>query len=125
MRNCFKKGKMFRFRVLRGDYLILAPPPEYAISGGWALRGAPPQGALLAPYQRHDGVPGRAGDDGGGRRQLAATLGRIYPYRAAKQQAPGVAAADGKEIPGQAGDDEQVGNDEIPGQAGDDDIQPG
>jgi len=39
------------------------------------------------------------------RRQLAATLGRIYPYRAAKQQAPGVAATDVKEIPGQAGDD--------------------
>ena len=29
-------------------------------------------------------------------RQLAATLGRIYPYRAAKQQAPGVAATDAK-----------------------------
>ena len=28
-----------------------------------------------------------------GRRQLAATLGRIYPYRAAEQQAPGVAVA--------------------------------
>ncbi len=55
--------------MLRGDYLILlilAPPPEYAASGGWALRGAPPQGALLAPCQRHDGVPGRAGDDGKG-----------------------------------------------------------
>ena len=40
------------------------------------------------------------------RRQLAATLGRIYPYRAAEQQAPGVAATDVKEIPGQAGNDE-------------------
>ncbi len=30
------------------------------------------------------------------RRLLAATLGRIYPYRAAKQQAPGVAATDEK-----------------------------
>ena len=50
----------------------------------------------------------------GSRRQLAATLGRIYPYRAAKQQAPGVAAADAGEIP------EQAGNDEVPGQAGDD-----
>ena len=47
----------------RGDKLILAPPPEYAVSGGWALRGAPPQGALLAPCQRHDGIPGRVGDD--------------------------------------------------------------
>ena len=56
----------------------------------------------------------------GSRRQSAAPLGRISPYRAAKQQAPGVAAAGGEEIPGQAGDDEQVGNDEIPGQAGDD-----
>ena len=46
----------------RGDNLILAPPPEYAASGGWALRGAPPQGALLAPCQRHDGIPGRVGD---------------------------------------------------------------
>ena len=27
---------------------------------------------------------------------MAATLGRIYPYRAAKQQAPGVAATDAK-----------------------------
>ena len=43
--------------------LILAPPPEYAVSGGWALRGALPQGALLAPCQRPDGIPGRAGDD--------------------------------------------------------------
>ena len=41
------------------------------------------------------------------RRQLAATLGRIYPYKAAKQQAPGVAATDVKEIPGQAGNDGQ------------------
>ena len=31
-----------------------------------------------------------------GRRLVAATLGRIYPYRAAKQQAPGVAATDEK-----------------------------
>ena len=59
----------------------------------------------------------------GSRRQLAATLGRIYPYRAAKQQAPGVAAADAmgfpnrsgmtsglKQIPGQAGDDGQAGD---------------
>ena len=43
-----------------------------------------------------------------GRRLLAATLGRIYPYRAAKQQAPGVAATDAREIP------EQVGNDATP-----------
>ena len=42
---------------------------------------------------------------------MAATLGRIYPYRAAKQPAPGVAATDVKEIP------ELVGNDEIPEQA--------
>ena len=42
------------------------------------------------------------------RRQLAATLGRIYPYRAAKQQAPGVAATDAGEIP------EQVGTDATP-----------
>ena len=109
----------------RGDYPILAPPPEYAVSGGWALRGAPPKGLSSRPAKGTTGSLVEAGDDGGGRRQLAATLGRIYPYRAAKQQAPGVAAADGKEIPGQAGDDEQVGNDEIPGQAGDDDIQPG
>ena len=27
----------------------MAPPPEYAASGGWALRGASPQRALLAP----------------------------------------------------------------------------
>ena len=30
---------------------------------------------------------------------MAATLGRIYPYRAAKQQAPGVAATDAKGFP--------------------------
>ena len=36
-------------------------------------------------------------------RQLAATLGRIYPYRAAKQQAPGVAAADAKGFPNKSG----------------------
>ncbi|MBQ2531402.1 MAG: hypothetical protein II548_03830 [Bacteroidales bacterium] len=49
----------------RGDKLILAPPPEYAVSGGWALRGATSQGALLAPCQRHDGIPGQAGNDEG------------------------------------------------------------
>gem|GEM_PF-3046490 len=58
-------------------------------------------------------------------RQLAATLGRIYPYMAAKQQAPGVAATDAEGFPnrsgmtgspdepgmtGQAGDDGEVGN---------------
>ena len=36
-------------------------------------------------------------------RQLAATLGRIYPYRAAKQQAPGVAANDVKGFPNRSG----------------------
>ena len=36
---------------------------------------------------------------GNGRRQSAATLGRIYPYRAAKQQAPGVAATDARRCP--------------------------
>ncbi len=46
-----------------------------------------------------------------GRRQLAATLGRIYPYRAAKQQAPGVAATDEKGIPEQVGNDGHAGND--------------
>ena len=79
-----------------------------------------PKGLSSRPAKGTTGSLVEAGDDGGGRRQLAATLGRIYPYMAAKQQAPGVAAADGEEIPGQAGDDEQVGNDEIPGQAGDD-----
>ena len=39
----------------------------------------------------------------GSRRQLAATLGRIYPYRAAKQQAPGVAATDAKGFPNKSG----------------------
>ncbi len=55
-----------------------------------------------------------------GRGQLAATLGRIYPYRAAKQQAPGVAATDAKGFPNRPGMTripEQVRND---GQAGDD-----
>ena len=42
---------------------------------------------------------------GNGRRQSAATLGRIYPYRAAKQQAPVVAAADEEAMPDQAGQD--------------------
>ena len=36
-------------------------------------------------------------------RQLAATLGRIYPYRAAKQQAPGVAGADAEGFPNRSG----------------------
>ena len=74
----------------------MAPPPEYAGSGGWALRGAPPQRALLAPCQRagggaragrgcpngsgmpeqvgHDGrvgMPERVGHDGGGDLSLA------------------------------------------------------
>jgi len=43
---------------------------------------------------------------GNGRRQSAATLGRIYPYRAAKQQAPVVAAADARRCsirPGRTG----------------------
>ncbi len=53
-----------------------------------------------------------------GRRLVAATLGRIYPYRAAKQQAPGVAATDEKGFPNRSG--MTVGNDEVPGQAGDD-----
>ena len=39
----------------------------------------------------------------GSRRQSAATLGRIYPYRAAKQQAPGVAATDEKGFPNKPG----------------------
>ena len=39
----------------------------------------------------------------GSRRQLAATLGRIYPYRAAKQQAPGVAGADAEGFPNRSG----------------------
>jgi|GEM_PF-4870424 len=51
------------------------------------------------------------------KRLLAATLGRIYPYRAAKQQAPGVAATDAGEIPEQAGNDGLAGNN---GRAGDD-----
>ena len=49
-----------------------------------------------------------------GRRQLAATLGRIYPYRAAEQQAPGVAATDVKRFPNRSG------MTRIPGQAGND-----
>ena len=42
-------------------------------------------------------------DGGDVRRQSAATLGRIYPYRAAKQQAPGVAATDAKGFPNRSG----------------------
>ncbi len=94
---------MFRFRVLRGDYLTLAPPPEYAASGGWALWGTPPKGLSSRPAKGTTGSLVEAGDDGGGRRQLAATLGRIYPYRAAKQQAPGVAAADAIGFPNRSG----------------------
>ena len=48
------------------------------------------------------------------RRQSTATLGRIYPYRAAKQQAPGVAATDEEAMPDQAGQDgNQVGHDDV------------
>ena len=57
------------------------------------------------------------------RRKLAATLGRIYPYRAAKQQAPVVAAADAKGFPNRSGitgmpdqagqDGNQVGHDDV------------
>ncbi|MBQ6301025.1 MAG: hypothetical protein IJK75_01370 [Bacteroidales bacterium] len=50
----------------------------------------------------------------GSRRLVAATLGRIYPYRAAKQQAPGVAATDAGEIPEQVGNDGQAGDDATP-----------
>ena len=50
----------------------------------------------------------------GSRRLLAATLGRIYPYRAAKQQAPGVAATDAGEIPEQVVNDGQAGDDATP-----------
>ena len=65
-------------------------------------------------------MPGLVGHDADNRRLLAATLGRIYPYRAAKQQAPGVAATDVKGFPVEPGMTripEQVGNDEkkIPG----------
>ncbi len=48
-------------------------------------------------------MPGLVGHDADNRRQLAATLGRIYPYRAAKQQAPGVAATDVKGFPVRSG----------------------
>ena len=53
------------------------------------------------------------------RRQSTATLGRIYPYRAAKQQAPVVAATDAKGFPNRSG---ITG---IPEQAGNDDVKPG
>ncbi len=90
----FQEGKDVQIPgAERGDYLTLAPPPEYAASGGWALRGTPPKGLSSRPAKGTTESLVEAGDDGGGRRQLAATLGRIYPYRAAKQQAPGVAAA--------------------------------
>ena len=58
-----------------------------------------PKGLSSRPAKGTTGTLVEAGDDGGGRRQLAATLGRIYPYRAAKQQAPGVAAAGAKGFP--------------------------
>ena len=48
-------------------------------------------------------------------RQLAATLGRIYPYRAAKQQAPGVAAADAEGFPNKSG---MTGAPDEPGMTG-------
>ena len=51
----------------------------------------------------------------GSRRQLAATLGRIYPYRAAKQQAPGVAATDVKGFPDKSG---MTGAPDEPGMTG-------
>ncbi|MEE3476014.1 MAG: hypothetical protein VZR01_01230 [Candidatus Cryptobacteroides sp.] len=54
------------------------------------------------------------------RRQLAATLGRIYPYRAAKQQAPGVAAAGAKGFPNRSGMTNMSGMTECkPGMTGD------
>ena len=63
--------------------------------------------ALARRFPNKPGMTSRSGMTDG-RRLVAATLGRIYPYRAAKQQAPGVAATDAKEIP------EQVGNDATP-----------
>ena len=78
---------------------LMAPPPEYAGSSGWALRGAPPpRGSPRALPKGRIRFPNGSGMTESGR-QLAATLGRIYPYRAAKQQAPCVAAADAM-IPG-------------------------
>ena len=55
--------------------------------------------ALQGPSE----MPEQVGDDSDGWRQSAATLRRIYPYRAAKQQAPGVAADDGKGFPNRSG----------------------
>ena len=53
-------------------------------------------------------------------RQLAATLGRIYPYRAAKQQAPGVAAADAEGFPNRSGMTRFPVKPGMTGRAGDD-----
>ncbi len=44
-------------------------------------------------------------------RQSAATLGRIYPYSAAKQQAPGVADADAEGFQNRSGMTVESGND--------------
>ena len=51
--------------------------------------------ALNGRFPNRSGMTSRSGMTDG-RRLLAATLGRIYPYRDAKQQAPGVAATDEK-----------------------------
>ena len=69
--------------------------------------------ALDGRFPNRSGMTSRSGMTDG-RRLVAATLGRIYPYRAAKQQAPGVAATDAGEIPEQAGNDGLVGNDATP-----------
>jgi len=39
----------------------LAPPPEYAVSGGWALRGAPPKGLSSRPATGPTGSPDKPG----------------------------------------------------------------
>ncbi len=53
-------------------------------------------------------------------RQSAATLGRIYPYRAAKQQAPGVAATDAEGFPNRSGMTGSPVKPGMTGQAGND-----
>ena len=59
------------------------------------IPGAKRHCSVIAGYDRQSGSPVEPGSTDNSR-QLAATLGRIYPYRAAKQQAPGVAATDAK-----------------------------
>ncbi|MBQ6302210.1 MAG: hypothetical protein IJK75_07475 [Bacteroidales bacterium] len=75
----------------------MAPPPEYAVSGGWALRGATPQGLSSRPAKGTMGFPDKPGMTRatGESRAIGMTWSRSKP------------GMTGREMPERAGDDER------------------